>query len=152
MTLKNYKKKRNTLLPEIEKNAIRITTAVVDEEVIDSVNILKATLLGMQSCVSMFPILNDVLVIVDGNVAIPDLPVLQKSIVKGDSKSATIAAASIKAKTLRDKIMVESSHFYPMFDFGKNKGYPTKEHIETLKQWGISDMHRKSFCKKFFTA
>jgi ribonuclease HII len=90
------------------------------------------------------------LVLVDGNKPIPNFPKeRQRTIVKGDSLSASIAAASILAKTKRDLIMKESAHMYPMYEFETHKGYPTKRHIELIQQWGLSEIHRKSFCKKF---
>jgi len=89
-------------------------------------------------------------VLVDGNKTIPDFPEgQQQAIVKGDSKSASIAAASILAKTKRDLIMRESAQQYPLYEFDTHKGYPTKRHIELIQRWGLSEIHRKSFCKKF---
>jgi ribonuclease HII len=83
--------------------------------------------------------------LIDGNKQIPNLEIFQETIIKGDGKSASIAAASILAKVERDEIMIEFSKRFPKYNFAKHKGYPTKEHIEEIKKYGISVIHRKSF-------
>ena len=88
-------------------------------------------------------------VIVDGNQKIPDLNFKQWILIRADKLIPVVSAASIIAKVLRDRLMKIYSEKYPAYDFAKNKGYPTKFHISALKNFGITEIHRKSFCKKF---
>lgn len=141
---------RRRLASTIMFRAIYTTCTVVAEEEIDRINILQATLKGMHSCVEPWADAESILIAVDGNQSIPGIGAAKhEAIIKGDAKSASIAAASIMAKVCRDRIMVDSAKRYPMYEFDKHKGYPTKKHIELIRRWGTCELHRQSFCKKF---
>jgi ribonuclease HII len=125
---------------------------IVDNYIIDEINILKSTMLGIQRCLEKLKIFKEK-VMIDGNYFI-----LEKNrhfdynynlIVKGDEKVFHISSASILAKVARDRIMVKMHELYPQYNFLKNKGYPTREHIEAVKKNGITRIHRKTFCKKY---
>lgn len=135
---------REELYDEIVKESLCIGIGIVSNQVIDRLNILKATLLAMREAVSKLEVVPNI-VLVDGNVSIPELEIEQKTIVKGDSKSLCIAAASVVAKVTRDRYMRKLHTSYPEYDFFNNKGYGTKSHIEKIKEYGISDVHRESF-------
>ena len=142
-------KKREELFPIIKENSF-YSIQKIEIEQIDKINILNASLFGMSLCayeVQKQLEAKNVLVLVDGNKQIKNFKLDQKTIIKGDSKSASIAAASILAKVSRDKFMEELDKKYPMYNFKKNKGYLTKEHIEAIKKYGICEAHRKSFLK-----
>jgi ribonuclease HII len=135
-------KKREKAYHEIFEKC-NVGIGIVDEKIIDRINIYQATKRAMQIAVSNLKIPPDY-VIVDGNMKITTrCPI--KCIVGGDSKSISIAAASIIAKVTRDKIMVEYDKQYPQYEFAKHKGYGTKAHIEALKNHGPSPIHRRSF-------
>jgi len=136
-------KKRNTLAVEIRQKALAWSVVSVDEKEIDRINILQASLLAMKRAVESLDQAAD-FVLVDGNKC-PDLNVEVEAIVKGDSKVAAIAAASILAKVDRDQQMVDLHEQYPQYGFDKHKGYPTKVHMELLIQHGPCPLHRKSF-------
>lgn len=138
--------KRELLSEVIKKVAISYGIGVVDWEEIDKINILNATYKAMQIAISKIQLKIDY-ILVDA-VTIPQIEIGQKAIIKGDSKSISIAAASILAKVERDKIMKEYHKIYPQYNFEKNKGYGTKEHIEALKKYGPSPIHRKTFIEK----
>ena len=144
--------KRNTLFAQISQTAVYIGTGVCDEKIIDEINILQATFLAMKRAVCSLGIIPDCLII-DGNKIIPphiagsDFPT-QFSVVKGDSKSLSIASASIIAKVTRDRIMTKYEESYPHYGFAKHKGYPTKTHYEAIDRFGICDIHRKTFLKE----
>lgn len=124
---------------------------MVDVDVIEKINILNASLFAMKMAVGdIIQQLKDdnVLILVDGNRKIKDFKFSQKTIIKGDSTSASIAAASILAKVSRDNYMLELDKKFPEYDFKKNKGYLTKSHIEAIKKFGITEIHRKSFLTK----
>ena len=123
--------------------------AVIDEVVIDKINILRATHMAMAQASSNLSI-EPSFVIIDG-MPIKDFPFNNESIIKGDSKSLSIAAASVIAKVERDRIMLNYSKEYPEYKFEKHKGYGTKLHLEALKEFGPCKIHRKSFApvKKF---
>ncbi|MHC1738097.1 MAG: ribonuclease HII [Ignavibacteriaceae bacterium] len=143
------KAKRNLLFEEIKKHALSFAYEVVSREVIDEINILKATLLGMERSVGNLSIVPDI-ILIDGNRSFKsELNI--RTIVKGDQKSLSIAAASIIAKVIRDEIMVRLDSLYPQYDWKSNKGYPTKRHIESIGKFGITDLHRKTFLKKIKT-
>lgn len=142
--------KREELFDVIKKKALAYAIMSADEKTIDEINILNATLQTMQAAVAQLAIVPDI-VFVDGNKA-PKLPMQTQTIVKGDAKSASIAAASILAKVARDRYMIELSKQYPQYQFEKHKGYPTKLHYEMLDIYGVSPVHRKSFLKKYFKA
>ncbi len=140
-------KRREELYDEIiaKAKAYCVATASVDE--IDSYNILQATFLAMKrSCEGLN--MNIDLALVDGN-RVPPLECNVKTVVKGDSVSASIAAASILAKVSRDRYMKEIAEKYPQYQFEKHKGYGTKLHYEMLDKYGISGVHRLSFLKKY---
>ncbi|MDQ5983396.1 MAG: Ribonuclease HII [Eubacteriales bacterium SKADARSKE-1] len=139
-------KKRELLYDQIIKNARAFSIASASEVEIDDINILNATFLAMKSAVEGLNTKPD-LALIDGNRA-PNLNIPTRTIVKGDSLSASIAAASILAKVTRDRVMVKLSHEYPQYSFEKHKGYGTKLHVEALKKYGPSIIHRKSFLKK----
>lgn len=123
--------------------------AVIDEGVIDQINILRATHMAMAQASSNLPI-EPSFVIIDG-MPVKGFPFNNESIIKGDSKSLSIAAASVIAKVERDKIMLNYSKEYPEYKFEKHKGYGTKLHLDALKEFGPCKIHRKSFApvKKF---
>ena len=135
--------KREFLYEEIitKAKAYAISSATVVE--IDSINILQATMLAMTRAVSGLSLYPD-LVLVDGN-RLPKLEVRAEAIIKGDSKVPAISAASILAKVSRDREMVEIDKMYPEYGFAKHKGYGTKEHIDAINQYGILEIHRRTF-------
>lgn len=140
-------KKRNELYDIILSEAISCGIGMEQPETIDDINILQATFKAMRTAVGKLDPAPDLL-LVDA-VHIPDLSVKQISIIKGDAKSASIAAASIIAKVTRDRMMVEYDALYPEYGFARNKGYGTAEHIEALKKYGPCPIHRKSFIGNF---
>ncbi|MDO5015066.1 MAG: ribonuclease HII [Clostridia bacterium] len=137
-------KKREILFDRITANAIDYAIEFVDEKTIDEINILQATLLAMKRVVLK---LKADFVLIDGNQKI-DLNIVQETVIKGDSKVASIACASILAKVARDRFMVEQSKLYPEYEFERHKGYPTKLHREKILEFGACDIHRKSFLTK----
>lgn len=139
-------KKREILYDEIKSLAVACNVAFATEREIDEINILNATFLAMKRAVAGLNLQPDV-VLVDGNRS-PDLNVPTQTIVKGDSLSASIAAASILAKVERDRLMKNLSKKYPEYNFEKHKGYGTKMHIDLIKKYGPCEIHRKSFLKK----
>lgn len=139
-------KKREALFDIIIENCISYSVVFIDEDTIDNINILNASLLGMKNAVKQLSLTPDI-VLVDGNKIPPDMPCLTKSIVKGDGKSMSIAAASILAKVSRDRYMLKLHEQYPQYHIDKHKGYPTKLHYEMLQKYGIQPFYRKSFLK-----
>ncbi|MDR1401292.1 MAG: ribonuclease HII [Endomicrobium sp.] len=137
-------KKRKILFELIKRKALFYAVEVVDNRIIDKVNILQATFLAMCYAVAKLGVKPD-LCLVDGNRKMPGLFCDQKAVVGGDSKSASVAAASILAKVSRDRIMFEYSKLFPVYDFEKHKGYGTKKHIEILKKYGACSIHRMTF-------
>lgn len=142
-------KKREVLAEEIKKRAVSLNISLVEPQVIDEINILEATKLCMKKAVEGLSVKPD-FVITDGNMVL-DIPFPQKSIVKGDEKSYTIGAASIVAKVFRDALMGELAVTYPQYGFNENKGYGTKQHVESIKKSGICPVHRRTFVKKWIT-
>lgn len=140
-------KKREALFDIICEKAIAFGIASSDEKEIDDINILNASLLAMKRAVSKLSVSPDV-ILVDGNKTF-ETDIHIKSLVKGDSLSANIAAASILAKVSRDRFMLKLAERYPEYRFEKHKGYPTKVHYEMVEAYGISDVHRKTFFKKY---
>lgn len=138
-------KKREELFCEIKEHA-QFCVASASVEEIDEMNILNATFLAMRRAFEGLPTVPQA-AFVDGN-RLPGLPVPSKAIVKGDSLSASIAAASIMAKVSRDHYMLELDEQYPEYMFKKHKGYCTKLHYEKIREFGISPVHRKTFLKK----
>ena len=145
-------KVREELFDVIVKNSLySIVQGSVEQ--IETLNILRTSLLMMNnSCSEVIEKLGlkNVLVLVDGNKKIPEFSYNQQTIVKGDSKSASIAAASILAKVARDRYMNELDKEYPMYGWRKNKGYMTKEHLIAVDKYGLTKWHRKSFFKNHF--
>lgn len=136
-------KKRDELYNDIYCHAVAVGVGIVDPVEIDRINILQASLTAMAISAKNLNPRPDFLLI-DGNFSIPmDLP--QKSIIKGDALSVSIAAASIVAKVTRDRLMEEYALEYPEFDFSKNKGYPTKSHKQAIQKFGCTPIHRLSF-------
>ena len=140
-------KKRELLAEKIKQTALAYTIIETDEKIIDEINILEATKLGMKRAVESLSIEPDV-VLTDGNMTL-DVSYPQQSIVKGDALSYSIGAASIIAKVHRDHLMDEYAKTYPEYAFAKNKGYGTAEHINAIKEYGLCPIHRRTFTKKF---
>jgi ribonuclease HII len=136
--------KREKLFDQIMDEAIGVGIGIVREKAIDQLNILNASLKAMSKAVKKMRT-SPQMVLVDGNQKIPNLPFPQMPIVKGDSKSISIASASIVAKVTRDKMMLNYHKKYPQFCFAENKGYCTKSHLEALKAFGPCEIHRRSF-------
>lgn len=141
-------KKRDLLFDKIIDECVCYSIGTASEQEIDEINILQATFLAMRRAVEGLEIKPDI-ALVDGNKK-PGLDIAEQTIVKGDSKSANIAAASIIAKVSRDRYMLEMAEKYPEYQFEKHKGYGTKLHYEMLEKYGISPIHRKTFLKKLF--
>lgn len=139
-------KKREILYDKIKNLALTYAVAFATEHEIDEINILNATFLAMKRAVAKLNLKPDI-VLVDGNKS-PELEISTQTIVKGDSLSASIAAASILAKVERDRLMKNLSKKYPEYNFEKHKGYRTKMHIDLIKKYGPCEIHRKSFLKK----
>lgn len=137
-------KKRNQLRIEIEKDAIAFGVGIVDNQKIDEINILKASFLAMHLAVKQLNTTPELLLI-DGNRFTPYPSIPHKCIIKGDAKFLAIAAASVLAKTYRDEFLEKMHQEFPVYDWNKNKAYPTKKHRESIIEHGITPYHRKSF-------
>lgn len=135
-------KKRDEFYDIIKEKALSIGIGIIDEKIIDKVNIYEATKLSMYYAIKNSKIKPEH-VLIDAMKLNLDIP--STSIIKGDSLSISIAAASVIAKVTRDRLMYELDLKYPMYDFKNNKGYPTKTHLEALKKYGVIDEHRKSY-------
>lgn len=137
-------KTREKLKPIIEKKAITFSVTHIEPKIIDEINILNASIKAMQECiVKLIP--TPLYIIVDGNRFKPINNIPYSTIVKGDSKYMSIAAASVLAKTYRDQYMDKIHEEFPMYNWKQNKGYPTKEHREAIRKYGITKYHRISF-------
>lgn len=169
------KKNRETLYDIIKENSLNAVYCIEVEE-IEKINILKASLKAMRlACLDvvrqltnlrmteyslnftetpnnekMQPLQNNIITLVDGNKNIPEYPYAQCTVIKGDSRSASIAAASILAKVARDRYMEKLDAEYPQYGWAKNAGYLTKEHLNAIDKYGLSPYHRPSFLKKHF--
>ncbi len=139
-------KKREKLFDEIKEKALAYGIASADEKEIDEINILNATFLAMKRAVDSLSVKPD-LALVDGNQK-PHTGVEEVTVVKGDAKSMSIAAASVLAKVSRDRFMLETAKKYPQYEFERHKGYGTKLHYEKIAQYGVCEIHRRSFLKK----
>ncbi|MDW7660572.1 MAG: ribonuclease HII [Bacillota bacterium] len=135
--------KRNYFYEKIVKHAISYGVGIASHDEIDEINILNATKLAMARALES---VNADYLLIDA-VKLTDIPIEQKSIIKGDSLSASIAAASIIAKVTRDRMLLELHEAYPMYDFNNNKGYGTDSHYRAIREFGIIKEHRKSFLK-----
>ncbi|WP_099467661.1 ribonuclease HII [Konateibacter massiliensis] len=140
-------KKREALYDEIMEKAVAVGVGMVGPQVIDDINILQATYEAMRIAVKNLKVSPDILL--NDAVTIPGLSMKQVPIIKGDAKSVSIAAASIIAKVTRDRLMKEYDEIMPEYSFGENKGYGTATHIEALKKYGASPIHRGTFIKNF---
>lgn len=142
-------KRREALYPLICEQALAYGIAFASEQEIDELNILQATFLAMRRAVGQLGRKPD-LALVDGNREpdFCDIPV--RTIIKGDSRSANIAAASILAKVTRDRFMLEQDAVYPQYGFAVHKGYGTQKHYAALREFGPCPIHRRSFLKKFY--
>ena len=143
-------KKRRELFDVITEQAVCYGIAMASEQEIDEINILQATFLAMQRALDQLEVRPD-LALVDGNRA-KDFGLPVKTIVKGDSLSASIAAASVLAKVTRDRLMEELDKAYPQYGFAVHKGYGTKRHYAALAEFGPCEIHRRTFLKKFYGA
>lgn len=141
-------KKRRELFPLIQEQAIAYGIGFASEQEIDEINILQATFLAMQRALDQLNIKPD-LALIDGNRE-KDFGLPVKTVVKGDSLSANIAAASILAKVTRDNLMQEMAEQYPQYGFEIHKGYGTKAHYAALREFGACPIHRMTFLKKFY--
>lgn len=141
-------KKRRELYPLIKEKAVAYGIAFADEREIDEINILQATFLAMNRAISALSLKPDY-ILIDGNKA-GDVDIPHKTVVHGDSLSASIAAASILAKVTRDDKMLELAEAYPGYGFEIHKGYGTKAHYEALREKGHCAIHRMTFLKKFY--
>lgn len=137
-------KKRDELRAEIERDAISFCVASMDNNEIDQINILKASILSMHKAVSGLTVIPQLLLI-DGNKFIPYENIPYKCIVKGDATYMSIAAASILAKTYRDEFMYKIAKEFPEYHWDENKGYPTKSHRAAIMEYGITKYHRISY-------
>lgn len=138
-------KKRDVLFDIIKEEAVEYGIGIATPEEIDSLNILQATFLAMNRAFDGLREKPD-LALVDGNRN-PGVDAVVETVVKGDSRSMSIAAASILAKVSRDRYMLEIAKLFPQYQFEKHKGYGTKLHYEMLQQYGVSEVHRRSFLK-----
>ena len=141
-------KKREELFNIIKERAISVGIGIVDNYEIDKLNILQATYKAMRIAIENMDIKPQQL-LVDA-VTIPDIDISQEAIIKGDAKSISIGAASIIAKVVRDRMMIEYAKKYPQYGFESNVGYGSKYHEDAIRKYGLCDIHRRSFTHKFF--
>lgn len=137
-------KKREVLEPLLKRESVCYGIAHISPEIIDDINILNASILAMHEALAKLSNL-PAYIIVDGNRFKPYNTIPFTCIIKGDSKYASIAAASVLAKTARDAYMLELDKVYPMYNWKRNKGYPTKEHRAAIQKYGVTKYHRTSF-------
>lgn len=142
-------KKREALFDKIKEEALYYCISLVDEKTIDDVNILNATFIAMNNVINGLAVKPDY-ALIDGNKIPRGIDIDCEAVVKGDSKSASVAAASILAKVSRDRYMLTMAEKYPQYKFEKHKGYGTKLHYEMLDEYGPSEIHRKSFLKTWY--
>lgn len=136
--------KRDFLNPIIKNEAISFGIAHIFQEEIDQINILNASILAMHKSIDQLSPIPE-FIIVDGNKFKPYKTIPFETVIKGDGKYMSIAAASVLAKTYRDEYMTKIHEEFPMYNWKQNKGYPTKEHREAIKKYGITKYHRKTF-------
>lgn len=137
-------KKRQELRPFIEENALAFGVSFVHEQEVDKINVLQASITGMHRSISAMNVVPE-FIIVDGNKFKPYKEIPYETIVKGDAKYMSIAAASVLAKTYRDEYMAKIHEEFPVYNWKKNKGYPTKEHRNAIREFGANKYHRKTF-------
>ncbi|APG65290.1 ribonuclease HII [Tenacibaculum todarodis] len=137
-------KKRQELRPYIEENALAFGVSFVGQKEVDEINVLQASITGMHRSISALNVTPE-FIIVDGNKFNPFKDIPHETIVKGDAKFMSIAAASVLAKTYRDDYMEKIHQEFPMYNWKKNKGYPTKEHRNAIREFGATKYHRKTF-------
>jgi len=137
-------KKRKELRPFIEENALAYAVSFIDNEEVDELNVLQASITGMHRSIANLKRQPE-FIIIDGNKFKPYQDIPYETIVKGDAKFMSIAAASVLAKTYRDDFMEKIHEEFPAYNWKKNKGYPTKEHRNAIRQFGATKYHRKSF-------
>jgi len=141
-------KRRRELMPQIKEKALAYGIAFADQQEIDSINILQATFLAMERAMAQLAVKPE-LALIDGNRE-KDFGIPVKTVVQGDSRSASIAAASVLAKVTRDDYMLEMAKTYPQYGFEIHKGYGTKAHYAALAEHGPCPIHRMSFLKKLY--
>ena len=137
-------KQRKELKPFIEENALAFGVCFVDEKEVDKINVLQASIIGMQRSIAQLNPQPE-FIIVDGNKFKPYKEIPHETIIKGDAKYLSIAAASVLAKTYRDEFMEKIHQEFPMYNWKQNKGYPTKQHRNAIREFGITPYHRKTF-------
>ena len=142
-------KKREELYDVIMKEAVAVGIGYASHELIDEINILQATYVAMREAISKLKVKPDILL--NDAVTIPEVDIRQVPIIKGDASSVSIAAASIVAKVTRDRLMLDYDKIYPEYKFASNKGYGAAVHIEALKKYGPTPIHRKTFIQNFVT-
>ncbi len=140
--------RREDMVAEIKEKSVAWAIASATVEEIEQLNILQATMLAMRRAVEGLSVTPQ-LALIDGN-RVPDLQIPTQFLIGGDAKSASIAAASVLAKTARDATLRELDTLYPMYGFAKHKGYGTKAHYDAIRQYGMCPAHRPSFLKKFY--
>lgn len=140
--------RRDRLVPQIQQAAIAYAIGVATVAEIDELNILQATLVAMRRAITGLAVTPE-LCLVDGDRAIPQLDLPQQTLVKGEDRSISIAAASILAKVWRDRAIADLANIYPLYHLANNKGYGTAQHLEAIAKYGITPEHRQSFspCK-----
>ncbi len=136
--------RREEMFEQIIELGLICAVGVIDHETIDRINILRASLMAMRKAVMELKQVPDI-ILVDGNYPIPNIEQPQFAVVGGDRQCQSISAASIVAKITRDRIMDKYEAMFPSFSFSKHKGYPTPEHLEELREFGPTDIHRRSF-------
>jgi ribonuclease HII len=137
-------KRRNELKPFIEEHALTFGVSFVSQVEVDKINVLQASIIGMHRSIDALNSIPE-FIIVDGNKFKNYKNIPHETIVKGDAKYMSIAAASVLAKTYRDEFMEKIHQEFPMYNWKKNKGYPTKEHRNAIREFGITKYHRKTF-------
>ena len=137
-------KKREKLFPLVKKYAEAYSIILIEPKIIDELNILWASLEGMDQAIELLAIKPD-LCLIDGNKLPPRSASISSAVIKGDGKYLSIAGASILAKVTRDRIMIALHEEFPYYNWKKNKGYPTKEHVQAINEHGITQYHRLSF-------
>ena len=143
-------KKREELYDAIMKNAVSVGIGYAGPERIDEINILQATYEAMREAISKLAVVPDILL--NDAVTIPGVECKQVPIIKGDAKSISIGAASIIAKVTRDRLMQEYHKIYPQYGFDSNKGYGAATHIEAIRKYGATPIHRQTFIKNFLSS